>query len=150
MVSEEVARDAQLPIRNLEAGAKETEEKHDHRRIGVHKLDGVPIPRAFSPVQHATRHVKRIFDSRSFLAALLRIAPAGEAERGSRGATVNGSRSKPGSLLAGELDVANPQTHGRLGDSKHSREAFDREPMLSPESANQLTFDCFHFRQQRI
>jgi hypothetical protein len=66
MVGEEVARDSHLGVRDRATASKEVEEKDDHRRVGVHELDRVSVPRPFGPIEHATGGVKDVATASPF------------------------------------------------------------------------------------
>ncbi|MCZ7588760.1 MAG: hypothetical protein M5U27_07900 [Gaiella sp.] len=60
MVREEIQVETHDVARDPELGYEEPEEEANHRRVGVREVDRVPRPRALGPVQHASRHVKRL------------------------------------------------------------------------------------------
>src|SRR5436309_363612 len=112
VVSEEVAGDLDVLVCEVEVRPEELDEEPRHFGIRVREADLVATFSAFSPIEHASRHME-CFATFSELAAFLlsqhaRAPTDGRVDGSSPYMPIEGLDFKRCLLLFGELDVSDP------------------------------------------
>lgn len=123
-------------------------EELDHGRIGVRELGDIAMLRAFGPEEHAAGYVERFAALRQRTSLLLESPSPGSVVRTSSSGAGGGPAQRDlGALPVRELDLADPEAHGRAGDSELLLDHLHREA-VAPELLGLLPQLCFHNRKQ--
>jgi hypothetical protein len=111
MIGEEVARHRHPFVGDSERQPQEAHEEAQHLWIRVRELDGVPVPRALGPIEHAAGCVHDIALTGSLSAKLLLFPPALQSPNGVYTRPVDTpthSATQVRALLVRQLDVPDP------------------------------------------